>query len=163
MIDTAIDLSSVSVASPSKGSLLYEQCVENGYIESSSQSFLKSGYIPGEGVISTPDFTAEYIAEQAYIMNLSANFVHNNRIMSGQIDLGKKYLLYIVKSYPFHAFAHYYLALIFAKEGDFARSQEHREALAETCRSDDKWLGYFRHFDIDPFAISPDVRVLYAQ
>jgi tetratricopeptide (TPR) repeat protein len=69
----------------------------------------------------------------------------------GQIDVAKKYFLYIIKTYPFHAFAHYFLAMILKKNGQISKSEKHLTKVVEICKDDPKWLEYFNHFQINPY------------
>ena len=149
--DAGIDLSSISVASPSKGSLLYEQCLENNYIPKQTEDMLISGYLPGEGVISTPDFSAEYIAEQSYLMNLEVNFVFNNRMQKGENTLALKYLNYIISTYPKHAFAHYFIAKILSNIDRHEEAVNYIKKVEQICKEDSNWVRYFEHFKIMPF------------
>jgi anaerobic magnesium-protoporphyrin IX monomethyl ester cyclase len=157
--DVGIDLSVLSIASPSVGSLLYEQCIENDYIPKPTegeyairQSLGRGG--GGGGKISTPDFSAEYIADQAYLMNLEVNFVYNRRMLNGESSLALKYFKYIVSTYPKHAFGHYFIAKILLQMSKHEEANKHIKMVQKICKEDSNWLIYFKNFKITPLLTS---------
>ena len=89
-----------------KGSRLYEECVNSGYINIDEKNI--DGYCVSH--INTPDFTAEEITKKAYIMNLELNFVNNNRFSKGDYKTAILYFEHVANKYPDHALANYYLA-----------------------------------------------------
>ncbi|OQP85223.1 hypothetical protein BTR14_16400 [Rhizobium rhizosphaerae] len=147
IIEWGIDLCSISVASPIKGSLLYEQCLKEGYIDPNAE-FQVSGFLFGENVINTKEFTAEYISDAAYLMNLDVNFVNAYRLQKGDYAAAASYFQYITRTYQNHAFGHYCLALAKAHLGERALAEKHWLEARRIGESDPLWGGYFRHFDI---------------
>lgn len=145
--DIGIDWCSVSIASPTKGSLLYQECLENGYIEE-KEDFLESGYHVDENVINTPDYSAEYISQAAYDVNLEVNFVHNYRMSVGDYKNASLYFQYLVRTYPDHAFAHFYLAKCLSHLNRHDEADHHMETARRLKAEDPRWAGSFERFKL---------------
>lgn len=146
--DVGIDWCSVSIASPTKGSLLYQECITNGYIEE-KDDFLVSGYLTNENVINTPDYSADYISQAAYDLNLEVNFVQNYRMRIGDFESAARYFEYLVGTYPDHAFARYYLAQCLRELGRAQEAARQMAAVRQICADDAEWRGRFQRFGID--------------
>lgn len=147
IIEWGIDLSSISVASPIKGSLLYEHCLEEGYIDPDAE-FLVSGYLFGENVINTKEFTAEYISHTAYLMNLDVNFVNSYRLETKDYSSAASYFQYVAGTYLDHGIAHYCLAIALTKLGKQELAKSHWLEASRIYNADPLWASYFDHFKI---------------
>lgn len=145
--DIGIDWCSVSIASPTKGSLLYQECLENGYIEE-KEDFLESGYQVDENVINTPEYSATYISQAAYDVNLEVNFVHNYRMSVGDYRNAALYFQYLVRTYPDHAFAHFYLAKCLGHLGRQAEADHHMDNARRLKSAVPRWAGSFERFSL---------------
>lgn len=147
ILEWGIDLCSISVASPIKGSLLYEQCLEEGYIDPNAE-FLVSGFLYGENVINTKEFSAEYISDAAYVMNLDVNFVNSYRLQNGDYATADSYFEYVTRTYQNHAFGHYCLALTKGQLNQPEAAARHWAEAVRIGRADPLWAGYFDRFGI---------------
>lgn len=147
ILEWGIDLCSISVASPIKGSLLYEQCLEEGYIDPNAE-FLVSGFLFGENVINTKEFSAEYISDAAYVMNLDVNFVNSYRLQNGDYAAADSYFSYIIRTYQNHAFGHYCLALTKGHLEQPELAEHHWAEAVRISAADPVWAGYFDRFGI---------------
>ncbi|MEJ2407840.1 MAG: radical SAM protein [Novosphingobium sp.] len=145
--EVGIDWCSVSIASPTKGSLLYQECITNGYIEE-KDDFLVSGYLDNENVINTPEYSAQYVSRAAYDLNLEVNFVNNFRMSIGDYKNAALYFDYLVRTYPDHAFAHFYLGQCLTKLGRAAEAAGHFSRASELCRQDSGWAERFERFSL---------------
>lgn len=137
-----IDNCAVSVASPIKGSLLYEECLREGYIDPNAE-FLVSGYLFGENVINTDSYSANYISEQAYLINLDVNFVNSNRIVRGDFEIGYDYFMHVSKTYEGHAFAHYFQSYCAEKLGLRNQAQYSFDKAMIIRNESEEWSKYF--------------------
>ncbi len=142
-----LDSAVMSIASPIKGSLLYEECVREGYI--SNDEFLVSGYLFGENVINTPEFSAKKIATQAYLMNLEVNFINFYRYKTGEYKVAIDYFNFIVNTYPSHAIAYYCLARAHLALGDHKKAAENLNIAVRNYKNSELWRDYFEYFEID--------------
>jgi anaerobic magnesium-protoporphyrin IX monomethyl ester cyclase len=98
-----------SIAQPIVGSRLYDMCKSKGYLVRDIQDYSTKGNI------STPEFSAEHIEEQAYLMNIDANFIHNYNMKNGNYKKAATYFRHVLSHYPDHAIAHYCLAKAIVK------------------------------------------------
>lgn len=147
ILEWGIDLCSISVASPIKGSLLYEQCLKEGYIDPNAE-FLVSGFLYGENVINTKEFSAEYISDAAYVMNLDVNFVNSYRLRNGDYVAADSYFEYIIRTYQNYAFGHYCLALTKGHLNQPEGAARHWAEAVRISEADPLWSGYFDRFGI---------------
>ena len=140
-----VDWFSVLCATPIKGSRLHDICVENNYIDEAT--IMRDGY--HKSIINTEDFTADEITEEAYLMNLELNFVNNYNLKSCNYETAFSYFSYVAQKFPFHAFAHYYLAkammgLKYSKE----EIEKEEAKFKEIISKDEKWYGYAKYFNL---------------
>ncbi|MHB8172576.1 MAG: B12-binding domain-containing radical SAM protein [Thermincolia bacterium] len=139
------DWNYITCATPVRGSRLYNICKEKGYIN--EDSYMENAYYVS--IINTEDFTAEYITEKSYLMNLELNFVNNYRLRVKDYTMAKKYFTNISEKYPQHAFAYYYLAQ--ACKGlneDPQLIKQHEDKFHEIVNSDSEWCEYARYFNL---------------
>ena len=122
----------IACASPIVGSEMHEVSLKNGYI---SDQTTGSDY--RLAVVSTEDFSAEFIQEYQYVMNLDLNFVNNQDLRHSNWEwaiLGFDKVLSVKED---HAFAYYCLSYIYRNTGE--------DKLAVSCY--DKYLSLIE----DPF------------
>jgi anaerobic magnesium-protoporphyrin IX monomethyl ester cyclase len=140
-----IDWCNITCATPIRGSRLYDLCVEKGYIK--EIDFTENAFYVS--CITTPDFTAEEITREAYLMNLELNFVHNYRMRIKDYRAVSLYMDHILTKYPDHAFAHYYLARALEGMGDAsAKVKEHDDTFHKIVASSAEWKDYADHFGL---------------
>ena len=104
-------------ANPLVGSEMYEICKEKNY--------LKEGHIGSDykkAVVETEDFTAEYIQEMAYLLNLELNFVENSDFRLGDYKMALKGFENAIRAKNDHAIAYYYAAKCYEKLGNLQKT-----------------------------------------
>jgi radical SAM superfamily enzyme YgiQ (UPF0313 family) len=139
LVENGFDWAHIYCAVPIFGSRLYELCVENGYITSTSALDL----VNNRSVITAPGVDPEEIAATAYDMNLTVNFVHNHNLAIGNYDTAIRYFQNVCDKYLDHAFAHYYLARAYALSGrDAALSAHHQEQFDSIVARDSWWRAH---------------------
>lgn len=112
--DVGLDWGSFSLASPIRGSELYDICIKNKYIPDN----MKIGeYEIGTYIIRAPGLDPESLPQISYRMNLDVNFVNNRRIRIGDYQVAARCFEDVIERYRDHAFAHYYLAKAYEKIG----------------------------------------------
>jgi radical SAM superfamily enzyme YgiQ (UPF0313 family) len=112
--DVGLDWASFSLASPIRGTELYDTCVKNKYIPND----MKIGeYELGTYIIRAPGLDPETIPLAAYRMNLDVNFVNNRRMRMGEYRVAARCFEDVIERYREHAFAHYFLAKAYEKIG----------------------------------------------
>ncbi len=102
----------VIIATPIVGSDIYNTCIEKGYIDNFTEAHYK------KAVITTPDFTPEWLEEMQYIMNLELNFVYNSDYNYEDYKDALNNFLIVIEAKSDHAFAYYYASKCYKKLGD---------------------------------------------
>ncbi len=142
-----LDWSVFSIATPLKGSKLYDICIENGYIRKD----LKIGEIEiDKYIITTPDLDPKYITKQTYLMNLDANFVNNHGMKRGNYEQAANCFQQVIEGYANHAFAYYYLAK--AQESMNENPEiikMNLDAFHKIINEDATWKEYAKYFKLN--------------
>jgi radical SAM superfamily enzyme YgiQ (UPF0313 family) len=136
----------VVVATPLVGSEMFRICVDKGY--------LKHGHVDSnykKAVIDTEDFTAEWIQETAYLLNLELNFVHNSDMKFGRYQIALKGFANALRAKPDHAFAFYYSSACYAKMGNTSAAKQSLDSAKAIVSKDSRWKKYFDHFELGWF------------
>lgn len=143
--NSAIDWCYIFCATALKGSRLYDECVEKGYIDLKQLNI--DGYCASN--INTPDFTAEEMTKKAYLMNLELNFVNNNNFLTGDYKTAILYFNHVAKKYPNHAFSHYYLAKSYEKLDDCQdKVKFHSDRFYEIINILNEWKEHSEYFNL---------------
>ena len=143
--EMGVDWTTFSIATPFKGSRLYEICIENGYV---TKEDMKNADLR-HAIIKTKDLNPEYITKKVYMMNLELNFVHNYRMRIGDYKTAVLWFEKVIGSYPLQAFAHYYLSK--AYEGMNEREElidKHMSKFNEIIASNNEWLQFAESFGL---------------
>ena len=144
--DIQLDWAGFSLATPARGSELYEICIKNGYID---KNLKIDGIQDKKYIIRTPDLNPEDITRKTYLMNLDVNFVHNFRMKIGDYKVAANCFKDVISRYANHAFAYYYLMKAEEAMGEDAqRIRRHGEIFQAIIEKDNTWVEYFEHFAI---------------
>jgi len=141
----------IACASPIVGSEMHEISVSKGYI---GDQVIGSDY--RTAVLNTEDFSAEFIQEYQYFMNLDLNFVHNSDLRCQNWEWAAKGFRNVLRIKSDHAFAHYYLAKALAGMGDAGQADHHRQQYLELVQQPfwGRWAYIFGLEGINPAAWS---------
>jgi len=144
--DVGLDWGSFSLASPIRGSELYDICVKNKYIPDD----MKIGaYELGTYIIRAPGLDPETLPQKAYRMNLDVNFVNNRRMRIGDYKVAARCFEDVIERYREHAFAHYFLARAYEKIGGNDDKVEANMALYEAIVARDPvWQDHADYFGL---------------
>ena len=145
--NSGVDWCFTFCATALKGSDLYNDCKENGYISDNDFSF--DGYTSSS--INTPDFTSEEITKKAYLMNLELNFVNNNNMARGDYKTATLYFQHICEKYPDHAFSWYYLSKCCEHNESIAalvESNKYMSNFEEIIHRSQEWEDYAKYFGL---------------
>ena len=129
-------------ASPLVGSEMYELALEKGYL---TDRTLGSDY--KKAVIATEDFSAEYIQEMAYIMNLELNFVENSDYRLGNHAEALHGFKSVMRVKEDHVLAYYYAAKCCEKLQEPADQKRYMD-LAIQYAKDPYWRKYIDMFKL---------------
>lgn len=129
-------------ATPLVGSEMFDICIKKNYFKG---SYIDCDY--KKAVVETEDFTAEYIQEMAYTLNLELNFVENSDIRLGNYEIALKGLENAIRAKNDHAIAYYYGAKCYEKLGNTGKAQEYMNR-AKMAAEKPFWRKYMDVFNI---------------
>jgi radical SAM superfamily enzyme YgiQ (UPF0313 family) len=145
--DVELDWCGFSLATPLRGSELYDICIKNGYIRKD----LKIGEIEDKKyIIKTPDLDPEDITKKTYLMNLDVNFVNNYRMKIGDYKVAANCFRDVIKRYTNHAFAYYYL--VKAQESmneNPGLIKLNKNKFYEIIEKDSAWKEYAEYYNLN--------------
>lgn len=126
--------------------------MEAGYIKFVKKKYLKGGHNKrfkvGHAYIETPEYSANYIKDKAYLMNLEVNFINNYNMRKGNYVNACMDFERIVNGYPKHAICHYCLAICYKKMGKKTDYLNHIQCFKDIVNSDEKWQRYADYFNL---------------
>lgn len=140
----------IYVATPLVGSEMLDICIKNKY--------LKGNYIGCDfkrAVVETEDFTAEYIQEKAYSLNLELNFVENSDFRLGNYEAALKGFENTIRIKNDHAFAYYFAAQCYSMMNQNDKYIAYMSKYQEIVAESEFWRNYSRQFDLTGYA-NPD-------
>ena len=134
--ESKIDWSGFSLASPVRGSELFELAKKNKWVD---EEDLKLGNIQGNKYILNSgniECTPEELSKKAYYMNLDVNFVNNQAIKQNDYYTALKCFLEVSERYPSHAFAHHFIAECYKN----INALEHKDKIETNLKIKEKIL-----------------------
>jgi len=134
----------IYIATPLIGSEMLQICIEKKYLKGdySGRDFKKAG-------IETEEFTAEYIQEQAYLLNLEINFVYNSDIRLKNYQGAIKSFENVLKVKSDHAFAFYYLAKCHKVLNAYDKYLDYKNKYSEQLVKSGSWKKYAEYFNLE--------------
>jgi len=144
--DVGLDWGSFSLASPIRGSELYDICLKNKYIPEK----MKIGEFEiGTYIIRAPGLDPETLPQKSYRINLDVNFVNNRRMRIGDYQVAARCFEDVIERYREHAFAHYFLAKAYEKiGGNDSKVKENMGRYSAIIAKDDIWKGHADYFGL---------------
>ncbi|MBI5579766.1 MAG: radical SAM protein [Deltaproteobacteria bacterium] len=136
----------INVATPLAGSEMYDICEEKKYFKDKP---VLGNY--KKAIIETEDFTAAYIQETSYLMNIELNFVHNANIKLGRYDTALESFNNVLKAKHDHPVALYCSGVCYQKLGNHDMSLKSFRLAENYARNNDFWIKIIRLFDIPIF------------
>jgi len=133
----------IMVATPLVGSELLDICIKNNYV--------KDGYIDcnfKKAVISTPDFTAKWIQEKAYTLNLELNFISNADMALGDYNMALRGFKAVLAAKSDHPFAFYYAAQCYRALGETEKAKKYIITAKQLVKKDPLWRKYTDMFHL---------------
>lgn len=130
-------------ATPLVGSEMLEICLEKGYL---TGDYIECDY--KKAIVATEDFSAEYIQERAYQLNLELNFVHNSDMRRGDWGTALKGLENALRAKDDHVLAYHYAARCHEELGDAERAAAYREQARRIAAESPFWRRYVELFQL---------------
>lgn len=140
----------IFLAIPIVGSRLYDICIKNNYLITNENTTTNmNNHITSKACIKTPTIDPIQLEKYAYFMNLDINFVHNYNIKRGNYEKAKSFFENVVKRYPNHAFAYYYLSEAQKHLGvDKSIIKENCDKAIKIIKTDKIWNNYAKQVNI---------------
>ena len=133
----------INVATPLAGSEMYEICKERDYFkEAPIQGNFK------KAIIETEEFTATYIQETSYLMNLELNFVKNANMRLGHYKTALDSFNNVLKAKHDHPLAFYYAGICHQKIGNEEMACRSFRLAQKYSENSAFWTKIMRLFDI---------------
>jgi len=129
-------------ATPLVGSEMFDICLKKNYLKHSIECDYK------KAIIETEDFTAEYIQEMAYFLNLELNFVENSDFRLGNYEMALKGFKNAIRAKNDHAIAYYYAAKCYEKLGNYKKAQQYMNLAKKIAAEKPFWRKYVEIFNI---------------
>jgi len=144
--DVGLDWGSFSLASPIRGSELYDICIKNKYIPEN----MKIGEFEiGTYIIRAPGLDPETLPQKSYRMNLDVNFINNRRMRVGDYQVAARCFEDVIERYREHAFAHYFLARAYEKiSGNDEKVKENMRLYEAIVAKNETWRSHAIHFGL---------------
>lgn len=141
----------IFAAVPLVGSELYEICIDKGYLK---KSFLEGDY--KTAVIETEDFTAAYIRDITYDLNLDLNFVSNGEMYRGNYKRALIDFHNTISVKEDHGFSYYFAALCYYKLGNMDKFVEYKRIYTKILSESALWQQYAKRFNLRPLPSLPE-------
>ncbi len=130
-------------ASPLVGSEMYEVCEKKGYLK---DNYLGADY--RRAVVATEDFTADYIQETLYDINIELNFINNADVRLGYYAIALQGFENAIRAKNDHAIAYYFAAQCLDKLGEIEKAEQYIEKAMCIVQKNWFWRGYFEKFNL---------------
>jgi len=133
----------ISMATPLLGSEMLDICLKKNY--------LVGDYISCDfkrAIVETEDFTAEYIQEKAYSLNLELNFVENSDLKLGNYETALMGFENAIRARNDHAFAFYFAAKCCKKMSLNEKYLNYKARYQEIIENSTFWRDYANQFDL---------------
>ena len=123
---------------------MFETAMEKGYLV---EGFVGTGDFK-RAVLSTPDFSAEFIQQVTYFINLEINFVHNSDMRLGNYALALRGIENAIRARSDHALAFHYGAICHERLGAFDMAIKYQKRANEIIAQSAFWRDIFDRFSI---------------
>jgi len=133
----------INVATPLVGSEMFEICREKGHLKG---NYLDCNY--KKAVVETGEFTAEYIQEMSYLLNLELNFVENADLRCGDYLTALSGFENALRAKSDHALAYYFAARCHEKLGHEQKAREYTEIGRNIVQGSNFWAHYVKTFNL---------------
>ncbi|MEK7658921.1 MAG: radical SAM protein [Patescibacteria group bacterium] len=133
----------IYIATPLVGSELFDLCIKNNYL---TGDYTDSDF--KNAVIETPDFTAEYIQEKAYSLNLEINFVQNSDFRLGNYAKALEGFENAMRIKNDHAFAYYFSAKCCKLLGLSEKYSVYKDKYKKIIEESKIWRNYAKQFNL---------------
>ena len=133
----------INVATPLAGSEMYDICETKNYFKAIP---ILGNY--KKAIVETEDFTAAYIQEASYLMNIELNFVHNANMKLGHYEMALDSFANVLKAKYDHPIAHYYVSICHDKLNNREAAERSMELARQFARGNAFWTEIIESFGL---------------
>ena len=140
------DWSFFNYATPLRGSQLYQDCLDNGWL---SDKHKKIGSIDmTDYVINVPGISKQHIHETIFDMNIDLNFVNNQNIRVGNYTKALMSFKEVLSRHGNHPIAHYMMSKCYERMGNMSEARAHYSYYSKIIVDDKKWYDVASKFGL---------------
>lgn len=143
--DIDLDWASFSVAGPVRGSQLYEEAKEKGWLP---KEYSVGNFVSNSAILNIPGYDNQKIMDCAVEFNLISNFVNSRALRNNDLETAKRLFMEVSERAEKHAFAHFYLAHVENLLGNKIEYLKNLNIANEIFSSDEKWMRFANKYDI---------------
>jgi radical SAM superfamily enzyme YgiQ (UPF0313 family) len=153
ILDMGFDWAFFNYATPLRGSRLFTQCKQNGWL---APEHLRIGAVDmSDYVINSPGIDKEQLKKFMFDLNLEANFVYNRNMRDGNYALAARTFREVVTRHEGQPFAHYFLAEASKKLNEPPEiAAHHKKRFIEIISEDEEWRAQAKHWNLDLTTVS---------
>ena len=144
--DTGFNGLTFFVATPLKGTRLYDECIEKGYIKK-TDIFEKKSFF--NGLIKAPYIDPFEITKYAYYLTLKYNFIKNYEYSHGNYEKAAVFFKRVSDLDPFHAISHYCLANTYEKLENKELRDKYMNMYKNIINTDPEWREHAVTFGLE--------------
>jgi radical SAM superfamily enzyme YgiQ (UPF0313 family) len=134
----------INMATPLVGSEMLEICLKKNYIKG---NYLDCDF--KKAVVETEEFTAEYIQEKAYLLNLELNFVENSDFRLGNYEMALRGFENAIQAKNDHALGYYYAAKCYEKLSNPEKARQYFDTAKTIISKKPLWQKYANIFNLN--------------
>lgn len=138
------DWAQFGVAVPLRGSEMYDQMIEAGFIEDDIELWAKAFF--RERVFDTPEITAADLKELMYVANLERNFLKNPNYREQKWEKCIDMFTNMTIDYPFQIFSWYMLMKSYQAVGRQDDAAKSRAQISLQIKKDDRAADIYRKY-----------------
>ena len=133
-----------NVAAPVRGTEMYRQFVEAGYIKDDMEVWSSAFFL--ERIFDTPEIGAEELKDFLYRANLEVNFLNNPNYLDGDWERTITIFREIVSGHPFHIFGWYILMQCYRNLGRTEEADKTRTHISDLIANDERSTKMFQKY-----------------
>jgi anaerobic magnesium-protoporphyrin IX monomethyl ester cyclase len=140
-----LDWASFSIASPVRGSQLYIQAKNNGWL---TNDFGVGKLMHNSYQMNIPGIDPQHIVDSAYNMNLSLNFVNNRALRNKDYETARRIFLEVTERTNEHAFGYWFLSVANKELGFSKEAVNAKNKAFSIIDNSEKWSHYAKHYNL---------------
>jgi len=148
ILDIGFDWAFFNYATPLRGSRLFDQCKQNGWLAPEHQ---RIGAVDmTDYVINCPGIDKEQLKKFVFDLNLEANFVRNRNMREGNVALAASAFREVLNRHNGQPFAHYFLAQAYQRLNEPSELvTHHARRFINIIEADPEWKEHAERWNLN--------------